>query len=883
MKKHPLYGIDLDQAVSARAAQRDSRTLGQRLAAAGRDPNGLGIACFVLAGIAWCVPALVDLSALGGLAIGFWAWRLRPVLPFKLPATYRGLDPHEREPGTRMPRAARGLLFLGNDRTTNEELYLTDDDLRTHLLVLGGTGAGKTEAMTSLAANTLLWGSGFTYVDGKGDASLWTKVQAMARACGREDDVYVLNYLTGSADVDLGIPGAARLSNTFNPFLYGSTDAITQLLIAQMAEAGGDSATWKDKAIGLLTAYVRALVAMRDRGHDEQNRPFTLDVGALRAYLPLDNLIDLYLRARDQVEGFALPGPALESLRTYLESVPGFQDPAHLLAQQRQTLTPAMIGARAYPPQPDPQTYLQHGYLQNQFSRLFGQLADVYGHIFRVGEGEIDLTDIILQRRILVVMLPALEKSPDELASLGKLLVGALKTMLAIGLGARLEGSHLEVIDRRPVAAPAPYLGVFDEYGYYAVRGFAVVPAQARSLGFSICFGGQDLQSFGKESQEEAAAIVANTLTKVGMFVEDPKDTMDLFEKLGGQALAVQSSGLTQSDNALLAGFYRSAPNAVYERRARIDPLDLRAQHTGEAHVLRGTTIVRANLFFAGVFRAAAYRINRFIALGATDASNPPAALTPESVRAAVASIVATPLEPWQGLALPALLAEWEQTAEATSEGATTGTEQTFAHRLIDGYLQWHAELDAAFAAQFRAFAGHATAAGAAQPVEPAAVKEAVQEEPTAAGDPAPAVGTPTTESPAPAASSAEIEAAVEAIIADQTRRDPPAGVEASQIETDERDFDDAGFLAQPGEPSATRQRTAVALSAAPSASAPDTVPDAIPTPEPPPVARPRRRAVLPLVAVDRLEELTALDFSVFYLDVREIHPDVEREETVNG
>ncbi|HNK51650.1 MAG TPA: hypothetical protein PKX75_21775, partial [Nitrospira sp.] len=107
--------------------------------------------------------------------------------------------------------------------------------------------------------------------------------------------------------------------------------------------------------------------------------------------------------------------------------------------------------------------------------------------------------------------------------------------------------------------------------------------------------------------------------------------------------------------------------------------------------------------------------------------------------------------------------------------------------------------------------------------------------------------------------------------------------VEASQIETDERDFDDAGFLAQPGEPSATRQRTAVALSAAPSASAPDTVPDAIPTPEPPPVARPRRRAVLPLVAVDRLEELTALDFSVFYLDVREIHPDVEREETVNG
>ena len=57
----------------------------------------------------------------------------------------------------------------------------------------------------------------------------------MARACGREDDVQVLNFLTGSTDVDPHGPGAARLSNTFNPFLHGSADAITQLLIAQMA------------------------------------------------------------------------------------------------------------------------------------------------------------------------------------------------------------------------------------------------------------------------------------------------------------------------------------------------------------------------------------------------------------------------------------------------------------------------------------------------------------------------------------------------------------------------------------------------------------------------------------------------------------------------
>lgn len=678
------HGIDPGKAASFGEIQRDARTLGQRFAAAARKPERLGVACFLLAGTAWFVPALVDVAALGGAVVGVLAWWLRPELPFKLPATYPGLDPHEREPGTGQSRPARGLLFLGNDRVTHEELYLSDEDARTHFLVLGGTGSGKTEAMTGFCANTLLWGSGFTYVDGKGDAALWTKVLAMARACGREDDVYVLNYLTGSTDVDLSALGAARLSNTFNPFLHGSADALTQMLVAQMAEAGGDSATWKDKAIGLLTAYVRALVAMRDRGRDECGRPFVLDVGALRAYLTLDHLIDLYLRARDRVDGFALPVPALESLRAYLESVPGFQDPARSLEAQGQRLTAEIIRARAYPPQPDPQTSLQHGYLQNQFNRLFGQLADVYGHIFRVGHGEIDLTDVVLQRRILVVMLPALEKSPDELASLGKLLIASLKTMLAIGLGARLEGGHRAVIESRPVAAPSPYLGVFDEYGYYAVKGFAVVPAQARSLGFSICFGGQDLQSFGKESREEAAALVANTLTKVGMFIEDPKDTAELFEKLGGQALAVQSSGLTQSHGVLLTGLYRDAPNATFERRSRIDPLDLRAQRPGEAHVLRGTTIVRAHLFFTGVFKMAEYRVNRFTALGAPGADAAVSiVLTPENGRAAVTPVGRAPLEaPPRASVRASLPAPVAPPTEVDSL-----FRQTFAQRWIDRYL----------------------------------------------------------------------------------------------------------------------------------------------------------------------------------------------------
>lgn len=882
MGRERSFGIDLEKAARARDIQRDSRTPGQRIAAACRKPDVLGIACFALAATVILFPAVVDAGMLAFAVIGALGWRIAPVLPLKLPATYPGLDPHEREPGTGRSLTARGLLFLGNDRDTGQELYESDTDARTHKLVLGGTGSGKTEAMLGFCANALLWGSGFTYVDGKGDAALWTKVLAMARACGREDDVYVLNYLTGSTDVDPDAPGAARLSNTFNPFLHGSADALTQMLVAQMAEAGGDSATWKDKAIGLLTAYLRIMVAMRDRQRDEQNRPFALDVSALRAYLTLDRLIDLYLRAREGVDDFRLPAPALESLRAYLESVPGFQDPARLLEQRRQILAPDLIRDRAYPPQPDPQTYLQHGYLQNQFGRMFGQLADVYGHIFRAGQGEIDLADAVLQRRILVVMLPALEKSPDELASLGKLLIGALKTLLAIGLGARLEGTHREVIDRRPTAAPSPYLGVFDEYGYYAVKGFAVVPAQARSLGFSICFGGQDIQSFGKESQEEAAAIVANTLTKIGMFVEDPKDTMELFEKLGGQALAVQSSGLSKSDGVLLSGFYRDAASATYERRARIDPLDLRAQATGEAHILRGIAIVRARLFYPGAFRMAAYRLNRFARADAPDADDPAlVAPTPEGVRAALARVLAE--APLDALQMGALRAVVEADETAAKPDARTSGRQTFAKRLIERYLDHHDALDAEFATRLREAGDHLAAAAdktaGGAPAGPPASPEAIA--PLAAADrEAP------TDREAAAGGETEGAAGVSRGVAD-----PPDALRAAVravLSGKPQEASESGRPVRPRDVGRCYQGGMVARYE-PEGDAPPPAEAELP------LGRPDERAVfrsigarsragrLPVVAVDRLEDLDGPGASAFRADAWAVHPEIDPELGNNG
>lgn len=73
--------------------------------------------------------------------------------------------------------------------------------------------------------------------------------------------------------------------------------------------------------------------------------------------------------------------------------------------------------------------------------RVFTSLADMYGHIMRTNLAEVDFCDVLLNRRILCVLLSALEKSQDELLNLGKVIVYTLKAMMASSLGNMLRGN----------------------------------------------------------------------------------------------------------------------------------------------------------------------------------------------------------------------------------------------------------------------------------------------------------------------------------------------------------------------------------------------------------------------------------------------------------
>ncbi len=517
-----------------------------------------------------------------------WFLISRPtVLPFKLPRTAGGKDKNNIRPGG-ATGPADGILYLGNEHDTKEEIWFTNTDARTHILFLGTTGSGKSVGLKSIAANALCWGSGFIYVDGKADTTLWSTVSAIARRFGRDDDMLIMNYMTGG----LGGKGA---SNTLNPFSSGSASYLTNMMTSLMPDAEGDNAMWKERAVALISGLMPCLVWKRDN----QNVP--LSVGVIRRYIGYGEIIKL---SRDK----NLPETMRTGLKAYLNELPGFQDGAYDDNGQEKPQSP---DAPPFDPSVPRQ---QHGYLSMQFTRSLQSLGDDYGYIFDTQAADVDMMDVVLQRRMLIVLIPALEKSSDETANLGKIISSTLKGMMGGTLGHTVEGEAATIIENKPTASSTPFIAIFDEVGYYAAQGMAVMAAQARSLGFCLVYAAQDLPAMEKRVKEEARSITANCNIKIFGKLEDPTQTKDFFEKTVGSAIVTELSGYQKAQGSMIVpGGYSDAQNASIQNRARANYDGLRAFTEGRAVCCFGKAVNEIQIYNAEIGDAKVMRVQRFL------------------------------------------------------------------------------------------------------------------------------------------------------------------------------------------------------------------------------------------------------------------------------
>ena len=296
---------------------RETRTGFVRLRDVLKSSASAGV--LALAAVAVAVePGTVDaVLPLSGLFAG-WVLTRRVVLPLRLPITARRRDHNHPHPKDRRPRMAAGILYIGRDYRTLQELWISNEDGRQHIAVPGTTGAGKTAALVSLCANALGWGSGFIFVDGKADNRLYADVLALARRFGREDDVLVLNFLVASG---------GKHSHTFNPFAWGNADVIRELLVSQIesnpsGDKGGNH-VFMQRAVALMGALTPVLVWMRD------THGVPIDIESIRFATELESIVSLakdkVFRRRNTTSGVIseMPVPGIDEallypLRSYL-------------------------------------------------------------------------------------------------------------------------------------------------------------------------------------------------------------------------------------------------------------------------------------------------------------------------------------------------------------------------------------------------------------------------------------------------------------------------------------------------------------------------------------------------------------------------------------
>lgn len=541
-----------------------------------RDPSN-AVFFFVIAAVGTYIEPMITMFAdLIFVCMCFyfhWLLDQSVVLPFKMPKSAKLLDPnHKKSDGS--TGMAEGILYLGNT-AKGEEVWFNNNDARTHILYLGTTGSGKTFGLKSIVCNALCWSSGFVYIDGKADTDLWSTLSALARRFGRDDDLLIMNYMTGNASGK--VP-----SNTLNPFSSGSASYLTNMLTSLMPESGGDNAMWKERAISLISAVMPCLVWKRDN----QNIP--LSIGVIRTYLTFHAVIKL---SRDE----QIPEVLRRNVRSYLDELPGYVDN---LFDDDGNEKPGNENADTSTPRQ------QHGFLSMQFTRAMSSLGEDYGFIFDTQAADVDMNDVVLNRRILVTLIPALEKSSDETANLGKIISSALKGMMGATLGNTVEGDTATAIDNKPTTSSTPFIAVFDEVGYYAAQGMAVMAAQARSLGFCLIFAGQDMPALEKRVKEEARSITANCNIKIFGKLEDPTQTKEFFEKSVGQSMVTELAGYEKGEES---------KNVTIQVRSRASYEELKYFGDGQAICTFGKNIAEIKIYNHDIGHAKAMRVHRFL------------------------------------------------------------------------------------------------------------------------------------------------------------------------------------------------------------------------------------------------------------------------------
>lgn len=492
---------------------------------------------------------------------------------------------------------AAGILYAGylRGRDAGRELWLSMDDLTRHVLMFGTTGAGKTETLLGWVFNALCWGKGLILSDHKAQNDVALAVMSMARRFGREDDLRMMNFITGGRSLAQelleDVKGRPQ-TNTINVFGLAQETYTINLMDSMLPKTGSSGGDWQEKARAMNQALVSALVyKCRREGTVMSQR-------TIQSHLPLRKIAGLYIQAVEEQWHEEIR----RVLENYLSTLAGFD-----------------LDKVSTPSEWDPEANRQHGYLMQQYTRMLSLFNDTYGHVFARDAGDIDLRDVVHNDRILTVLVPALELSASESTTLGRLYQSQLAMILSQDLGEKLEGRPQDNMKVRKFKDRFPFLWIIDEVGAGYSEKLGELATQIRSLGYCLLLAGQEVQRLKTAAGDAVWTLIANMGTRITGIIRDPKDTLEILQLMAGTEYRAEMSAMVQQDG-LTGSRWNDDTRLQVREQKKVDVDEIQALQEGENVTLFRGQVIRGSALYitdADKFTQEAVRINRFVEVAA--------------------------------------------------------------------------------------------------------------------------------------------------------------------------------------------------------------------------------------------------------------------------
>jgi len=518
--------------------------------------------------------------------------RLNYVLPSSI--TVDSSDPPS------VPYEKPGLSF-GYTTDTGDDVYIEDDDLCRHTLVVGQTGMGKTVFLKYLMFQQIQRGGGVLFVDGKLDEDNIRDVYEFAAYCGRASDFMVIN------------PGQPHLSNTYNPILYGDPDEIAARILSLVpstaTSAGADH--YKQSANLALVCFISALQEQTraeveatkednvKKGLPEDFNDFTKVKG--KAY----NFLDLALLTMNE-------GVLGELMKHIRQADPDSLSRKNLSIFLDQYAKESGLDAEG-------------GDIQVDLKRLKETLGGIGARMHQFGSGnfgpvlnaydpEVKMYEAVRDGKIVYAALPTMGKDVAA-QNLGKIIISDLRTTI----------SWLQL--RKQDRPKIPFLAILDEMNSYATEALALMFEQARSARVALMPAIQTDSGLSNVSEDFKERILSNTENKI-FFRLSSQATAEMASELIDETSRTAISSSSGESSGLSAQALHIGPNkgesdstsaSIGERQAEealISPNDLKGLKAGECVFLKSPRVWILKIPFLGIsesIRAAIgpLRINR--------------------------------------------------------------------------------------------------------------------------------------------------------------------------------------------------------------------------------------------------------------------------------